>query len=175
MSIFIGLHLCDRGVPKFDHQGGPIICKAGLIRGVPNFPKQGYHGWVPWNCLIWHCKMLLWDVSQANIPPGRLFAVDFLILNQVFSQLSKSLLQVLFTKRWGNLGGELVQLELSLVDSKTTSSCFNELFEISASPSLKNNKHFFASWNKQFQTRVWISTVYYAKVRRMAKFISSCT
>ena len=66
-------------------------------------------------------------------------------------------------------------LSESLVDSKTTSSCFNELFEISASPSLKNNKHFFASWNKQFQTRVWISTVYYAKVRRMAKFISSCT
>ena len=76
---------------------------------------------------------------------GWLFAMDFLILNQVFSQLSRSLLQVLFTKRWGNLGGELVQLELSLVDSKTTSSCFNELFEISASPSLKNNKSFFAS------------------------------
>ena len=43
--------------------------------------------------------------------PGRCFPQDFSIRNQVFSQLSKSLLQVLFTKRWGNLGGELVQLE----------------------------------------------------------------
>ena len=98
--------------------------------------------------------------------------MDFLILNQVFSQLSRSLLQVLFTKRWGNLGGELVQLELQLVDSKTTSSCFNEVFEI---PLWTITKKFILLETSDFKQKFVITSAQHAQVKKNSRISSAVT